>query len=337
MLEYSPSPTSSEDPPQYCQRSIEIEVTYVAQSPYVADKWLRCPNRYSLCHLGCHLPRHVVLDVAKDLNAGTIGGVAGIIAGHPLDTIKVQLQTSRETGSGALPALRRVVGSEGAAGLFRGLLSPILSNAPINAVIFGVQGQTVRVLQSRENGGPLTNSQHFVAGSAAGLVQVVFAAPSEHVKIQLQTGAMGAEHSSIAATRTILRRYGMATLFKGWEVCLLRDVPSFGAYFCCYEATKRALTGGRSENETDWKLMTAGGTAGMLSWALCMPLDVVKSCVQGQSLEGKQMTMTEIASTRMKQEGPRFFFKGFGATMVRAFPVSAVTFLVYEKTMQLTS
>ncbi|KAE8896085.1 hypothetical protein PF010_g11583 [Phytophthora fragariae] len=248
------------------------------------------------------------LDVAKDLNAGTIGGVAGIIAGHPLDTIKVQLQTSRETGSGVLPALRRVVGSEGAAGLFRGLLSPILSNAPINAVIFGVQGQTV-----------------------------VFAAPSEHVKIQLQTGAMGAEHSSIAATRTILRRYGMATLFKGWEVCLLRDVPSFGAYFCCYEATKRALTGGKSENETDWKLMTAGGTAGMLSWALCMPLDVVKSCVQGQSLEGKQMTMTEIASTRMKQEGPRFFFKGFGATMVRAFPVSAVTFLVYEKTMQLTS
>ncbi|EGZ13065.1 hypothetical protein PHYSODRAFT_514638 [Phytophthora sojae] len=278
------------------------------------------------------------LDVAKDLNTGTIGGVAGIIAGHPLDTIKVQLQTSRETGSGVLRTLRRVVRSEGAAGLYRGLLSPILSNAPINAVIFGVQGQMVRALQSRENHSePLTNSQHFVARSAAGLVQVVFAAPSEHVKIQLQTGAMGAEHSSIAAARTILKRYGMATLFKGWEVCLLRDVPSFGAYFCCYEAAKRALTNGNSENETDWKLMTAGGIAGMLSWAMCMPADVVKSCVQGQSLEGKQMTMTEIASSRMKREGPGFFFKGFGATMVRAFPVSAVTFLVYEKIMQLTS
>ncbi|KAG6614983.1 Mitochondrial Carrier (MC) Family [Phytophthora cinnamomi] len=278
------------------------------------------------------------LDVAKDLNAGTIGGVAGIIAGHPLDTIKVQLQTSRGSGSGVLRTLRRVVGSEGAAGLYRGLLSPILSNAPINAVIFGVQGQSVRALQSTQNqSGPLTNSQHFVAGSAAGLVQVVFAAPSEHVKIQLQTGAIGAEHSSIAAARTILRRYGMSTLFRGWEVCLLRDVPSFGVYFCCYEATKRALTNGNSDNETDWKLMTAGGIAGMLSWAVCMPLDVVKSCVQGQSLEGKQMTMTEVARTRMRQEGPWFFFKGFGATMVRAFPVSAVTFLVYEKTMQLTS
>jgi len=49
------------------------------------------------------------------------------------------------------------------------------------------------------------------------------------------------------------------------------------------------------------------------------------------------MTMTEIARTRMQQEGPGFFFKGFSATMLRAFPVSAVTFLVYEKTMQYMS
>ncbi|POM58036.1 Hypothetical protein PHPALM_37375, partial [Phytophthora palmivora] len=276
------------------------------------------------------------LDVAKDLNAGTIGGVAGIIAGHPLDTIKVQLQTSSGAGTGVLRTLRRVISSEGAAGLYRGLLSPILSNAPINAAIFGVQGQVVRALKTREDS-PLTNTQHFIAGSAAGLVQVVFAAPSEHVKIQLQTGAMGTEHSSVKAARTILKRYGVKTLFKGWEICLLRDVPSFGAYFCCYEATKRVLTGGKSENETDLKLMMAGGIAGMVSWAACMPFDVVKSCVQGQCLEGNQMSMTEVARTRMKQEGPRFFFKGFGATMVRAFPVSAVTFLVYEKTIQLTS
>ncbi|KAK1943401.1 Mitochondrial basic amino acids transporter [Phytophthora citrophthora] len=276
------------------------------------------------------------LDVARDLNAGTIGGVAGIIAGHPLDTIKVQLQTSSEAGVGVLRTLRRVTSSEGAAGLYRGVLSPILSNAPINAVIFGVQGQAVRIMQMKEDA-PLSNTQHFTAGCAAGLVQVVFAAPSEHVKIQLQTGAMGKEHSSLKAAKTIFRRYGVKTLFKGWEICLLRDVPSFGAYFCCYEASKRALTGGRSENETDWKLMTAGGIAGMVSWAVCMPLDVVKSCVQGQKLEVKQQSMVEIARSRMKQEGPGFFFKGFGTTMVRAFPVSAVTFLVYEKTMQMTS
>ncbi|CAI5722022.1 unnamed protein product [Peronospora destructor] len=139
------------------------------------------------------------LDIVKDLNAGTVGGIAGIAAGHPLDTVKVQLQISREAGAGVLRTLQRIVGSDGAAGLYRGLLSPIVSNAPINAVVFGVQGQV------------------------------------------------------------------------------------------------------------------------------------------SQSLEGKQMNMTEMVRIRMQQEGPRFFFKGFNATMLRAFPVSAVTFLVYEKTMQFMS
>ncbi|KAF1789112.1 Mitochondrial carrier domain [Phytophthora cactorum] len=258
------------------------------------------------------------LEIAKDLNAGTIGGVAGIIAGHPLDTIKVQLQTSSEASADVLRTLRRVISSDGAAGLYR------------------VQGHAVRMMQTKEDA-PLSNTQHFVAGSLAGLVQVVFAAPSEHVKIQLQTGAMGKEHSSLNAARTMYRRYGMKTLFKGWEACLLRDAPSFGVYFCCYEATKRALTEGKTEHETDWKLMTAGGIAGMVSWAMCMPFDVVKSCVQGQKLEGKQMSMLEIARSRVKQEGPGFFFRGFGTTMVRAFPVSGVTFLVYEKTILLMS
>ena len=120
-------------------------------------------------------------------------------------------------------------------------------------------------------------------------------------------------------------------------MCLLRDVPAFGTYFCSYEATKRALTNGQSDNETDLKLMIAGGIAGMCSWTVSMPQDVVKSCVQSQSLEGRQLSMMEMARTRMQQEGPQFFFKGFNATMLRAFPVSAVTFLVYEKTMQFMS
>ncbi|RLN32584.1 hypothetical protein BBJ28_00018527 [Nothophytophthora sp. Chile5] len=277
------------------------------------------------------------LDVAKDLNAGTIGGVAGIVAGHPLDTVKVQLQTGRDASAGVLRTLRRVVGTDGAAGLYRGLLSPILSNAPINAVVFGVQGQVVRVLERTADAEPLSSVQQFAAGASAGLVQVVFAAPSEHVKIQLQTGAMGAEHSSLACGKHILRRYGLRTLYRGWQVCLLRDVPAFGAYFCGYESTKRALTDGQRENETDLRLMMAGGVAGMLSWVMSMPQDVVKSCVQSQSLEGPQLSMREVARTRMAAEGPGFFFKGFSATMLRAFPVSAVTFLVYEKTMQFMS
>ncbi|KDO17215.1 hypothetical protein SPRG_17366, partial [Saprolegnia parasitica CBS 223.65] len=82
------------------------------------------------------------LEIAKDLNAGTVGGVAGIVAGHPLDTIKVRLQTQCHTSShGISSSIRAIAASEGFRGFYKGMLSPILSNAPINAVVFAVYGQ----------------------------------------------------------------------------------------------------------------------------------------------------------------------------------------------------
>ncbi|XXG43013.1 hypothetical protein AAC387_Pa01g3148 [Persea americana] len=42
-------------------------------------------------------------EVAKDLSAGTIGGVAQLICGHPFDTIKVKLQSQPVPLPGQLP------------------------------------------------------------------------------------------------------------------------------------------------------------------------------------------------------------------------------------------
>lgn len=62
-------------------------------------------------------------DIAKDLTAGTVGGVAQLVVGHPFDTIKVKLQ-SQPTPlpgqlpkySGAIDAVRQTLAAEGAGG-----------------------------------------------------------------------------------------------------------------------------------------------------------------------------------------------------------------------------
>jgi solute carrier family 25 carnitine/acylcarnitine transporter 20/29 len=278
------------------------------------------------------------LDVVKDLNAGTVGGVAGIVAGHPLDTVKVRLQTA-DTSSrrGVIPLMRHIAASEGVTGLYRGLLSPILSNAPINAVVFAVQGLVARGMKEKFDTEHLTASQQFFSGSCAGFVQTLFAAPSEHIKIQMQTAkGVSIPRSSIECGQFLYRQYGLKGLFRGWEMCLARDVPAFGMYFFTYEITKHKMTGGLSENETDLKLLLSGGIAGSTSWFITQPVDVVKSVVQSQGFLN-QKTAWELTKDHYQKEGIHFFTKGFGATMLRAFPVSAVTFLVYEKTMQFMS
>lgn len=277
------------------------------------------------------------LDVAKDLNAGTIGGVAGIIAGHPLDTVKVRLQTSSSKTAGLVRTVRHIVQHEGAAGLYKGLLSPVLSNAPINAVVFGVQGSVARSLKDAYGHEKLPHTLNFITGASAGLVQTVFATPSEHVKIQLQVDQHRAlEQTTIECGRRLYHNHGLKGLFRGWETCILRDVPAFGIYFCTYEAMKAWLTGGDPDNETDARLLLSGGLAGSMSWVFTQPIDVVKSCVQSQGFENQQSAL-QLTKMHYRAEGLRYFTKGFGATMLRAFPVSAVTFLVYEKIMQFMS
>lgn len=127
-------------------------------------------------------------DVAKDLTAGTVGGAAQLVVGHPFDTIKVKLQ-SQPTPlpgqlpkfSGALDAVKQTLAAEGAGGLYKGMGAPLATVAAFNAVLFSVRGQMESLLRS-EPGSPLTVNQQFVCGAGAGVAVSFLACPTELIK-----------------------------------------------------------------------------------------------------------------------------------------------------------
>ena len=64
------------------------------------------------------------------------------MAGYPLDTVKVRIQTSPAgTYGGTFSCLAGIAKQEGVAGLYRGMSSPLLGVAGINAITFGVNAQ----------------------------------------------------------------------------------------------------------------------------------------------------------------------------------------------------
>lgn len=275
----------------------------------------------------------------KDLVAGTIGGVAGIVAGYPLDTIKTRMQTG-SAGQSPMSMVRNVMKTEGIKGFYKGMLSPIVSNAPINAIVFAGYGAASRGIQEFDGtvGEPMTTRQHLMAGGLAGLMQTVFSAPSELVKIVLQVDSKAAKTSSVDCAKHIFRDHGISGLYRGWVMTTMRDVPAFAVYFYSHEEIKHWLTKGDRVNETTGNLLMAGGLAGTLSWLLLHPVDVVKSCTQSQPVRKggpAPLGARQVLQHNVSKEGPRFLLKGITATCLRAFPVSAVTFLVYEKTMQM--
>lgn len=127
-------------------------------------------------------------DIAKDLTAGTVGGIANLVVGHPFDTIKVKLQSQPSPAPGQLPkyagafdAVKQTVAAEGPRGLYKGMGAPLATVAAFNALLFTVRGQMEALLRS-EPGAPLTVKQQVVAGAGAGLAVSFLACPTELIK-----------------------------------------------------------------------------------------------------------------------------------------------------------
>ena len=57
-----------------------------------------------------------------DVMGGIVGGCAGIVIGHPLDTIKLRMQAGQF--SSPTSALSQTLRNEGVRGLYKGMLSP---------------------------------------------------------------------------------------------------------------------------------------------------------------------------------------------------------------------
>ncbi|KAM6970773.1 solute carrier family 25 member 45 [Aplochiton taeniatus] len=277
--------------------------------------------------------------------AGCISGATGLAVGHPVDTVKVRLQTQPKY-KGIFDCVARTYAHEGVHGFFKGMAFPVLTTGITNSVVFGSYSNALDYLtQSQRNdrsqGNPASTGAVFTAGCFSGLVQVFVSAPIDLVKVRLQsqdTGMAGAGRQRYRGpfhcVAVILREEGPKGLFRGGLALALRDVPCYGLYFLPYEVTRRALTESGKQPGT-FAVLMAGGLAGVVTWAFATPMDVVKARLQMSGAGGREYQgVLHCMTVSLREEGVRVFFKGLLLNSLRAFPVNAVTFLSYESLMR---
>ncbi|XP_019161945.1 PREDICTED: mitochondrial carnitine/acylcarnitine carrier-like protein [Ipomoea nil] len=291
-------------------------------------------------------------DVAKDLTAGTVGGAAQLICGHPFDTIKVKLQSQpaplpgqAPKYSGAMDAVRQTVAAEGPRGLYKGMGAPLATVAAFNAVLFTVRGQMETLVRS-EPGVPLTVSQQIICGAGAGTAVSFLACPTELIKcrLQAQSALAVAGGAAVAAVkysgpmdvaRQVLRSEGGTRgLFKGLVPTMAREIPGNAAMFGVYEAIKQYLAGGQDTSGLGrGSLIIAGGLAGASFWISVYPTDVIKSVIQVDDYKKPKFSGSIDAFKKiLASEGVKGLYKGFGPAMARSVPANAACFLAYEVT-----
>ncbi|RUS70926.1 hypothetical protein EGW08_021316 [Elysia chlorotica] len=287
--------------------------------------------------------------------AGALGGIAGVFVGHPFDTTKIQLQIRTAGDHKVMNSMHawNMVKSEGLRkGVFRGMMFPLVSYGFVNSVFFGVYGSIIKVLEPDHTITP-THLQVFTAGCVAGTVQLALSCPVEVVKCTMQSQIplrMVPKSVCLAEKKTfmnsakyyrgpmhcskdILAKEGIKGFYKGLMTMFMRDVPSYGLYLLVYEGLFLHLTNhSLSDDRGVGAAVLAGGVAGCLSWLVVMPLDVIKSRLQVDHA-GRFRGFWDCAVTSVRNGGYSVLFRGTVITMARAFPVNAMTFLVYSQVL----
>ncbi|KAG7508476.1 mitochondrial basic amino acids transporter-like [Solea senegalensis] len=267
-----------------------------------------------------------------DFVAGCIGGAAGVLVGHPFDTVKVRLQIQsidKPLYRGTFHCFQSIIRQESAFGLYKGIGSPMMGLTFINAIVFGVQGNTMRLL------GHDTPMNQFLAGAAAGALQSVLCCPMELAKTRMQMQGTGEKKSSRRLYKNsldclvrIYKREGLVGVNRGMVTTLIRETPGFGVYFLAYDVLTRNIGCEPNDRYMIPKLLFAGGMAGIASWLSTYPVDVIKSRLQADGVGGvnQYSSIADCVRQSVRKEGYMVFTRGLTSTLLRAFPVNAATF-----------
>eukprot|EP01080_Neovahlkampfia_damariscottae_P007020 gene7020-11185_t len=275
----------------------------------------------------------------KNLTAGTAGGMSLTLVGHPLDTIKVRLQTMPKPGPGELPlytsstdCAKKTIAKEGPLGLYKGVTSPMLGSAALYAVQFASYGWGKKIF------GDSSPFQLFNAGCFSGVLSTVVMTPMELIKVQLQTQKEGVKkyNGAFDCGKKIFQERGIQGIYKGTVSTLARDVPGSGIYFAAYEIVKRAFIpkDGTAADLNSFHTLFAGGMAGLTGWIYMLPADTVKSRIQSAEA-GKYSGMMDCVRQLIKTEGYGAFYRGIGPVFLRSFPANAACFFGFETAMKL--
>ncbi len=258
--------------------------------------------------------------VAASISAGFVSGACATSLGHPLDTLKVHQQIRKLGEDYKMPALRQ---------LYRGLLPPMLTAGGLQAVYFtmyeNIKNQITRY-------SPFPGNHYldiFLSGSIAGLGISVLTNPVSLVKIQLQTSST---LSTIQCYKHIYKLKGLRGFYIGMTPMLTMECIGRGAYFQAYEFLKRHLNEG--EDDATYTLssrMASASLAGLYSWFLIYPLDVVKSRIQCYSQSFHEpKSMRQVFREIYAEAGIRGLYRGLTFTLMRSAPVASISLPLYE-------
>ena len=300
--------------------------------------------------------------------AGIFSGIAKLSVGHPFDTIKVRLQTTKSSQfRGPVDCLYQTLRNEGVRGLYKGATPPLIGWMFMDSVMLGSLTFYRRALNEnlfnrrafQDFGLGSTAGEriepklpivgHGVAGILAGWTVSFVAAPVEHIKARLQIQysvdkSRRLYTGPVDCVRRIHRHHGIPGLFHGLSSTILFR-SFFFVWWSSYSLISSALSTYNPSMSAPALNFWAGGLSAQLFWISSYPSDVVKQRVMTDPLggglgdgqrrfRGFMGGWGQAAKAVYREGGARGFWRGFGPCFLRAFPANGAALVAFEAAMR---
>ncbi|KAJ1832244.1 Mitochondrial dicarboxylate transporter [Coemansia sp. RSA 2706] len=256
---------------------------------------------------------------------------------HPIDLIKVHLQTSTRR-TRALRTMRAIVHETGVLGLYSGLSAALLRQGTYTMTRFAVYDLAKAKLASE--GRPPTGAQLAAATLLSGVAGGVVGNPAEILNVRMQNDQALPAHrrrnyrNAAHGLVVMLRSEGVRALAIGLAPSLVRATLATASQFVSYDLLKaRLLRAGYPDSVSVH--FAASFAAGLVATTVCSPADVIKSRVMAslrRSGSARRVPgMWQTARDIWRAEGLHAFFKGWVPAYMRLCPQLVITFVIYEK------
>ncbi|KAI1707411.1 mitochondrial carrier protein domain-containing protein [Ditylenchus destructor] len=244
------------------------------------------------------------------------GGFAGACAAgctHPLDLLKVHLQT-QQTGKLGLPQMAvRIWSTDGFFGFYNGLSASLMRQLTYSTTRFGVY-ETVKKQFPQDQ--PLPFYQKVFLAGFSGACGGVVGSPADLINVRMQNDIKlpAAERRNykhaIDGVLRICREEGITKLFNGCTMATVRGTLMTIGQLAFYDQIKQTLITMELAQDNIYTHLFSSFLAASGATVLTQPMDVLK--------------------TRMMNAKPGQF-KGFFPAWVRLAPHTILMFVFFEQ------
>uniref|UniRef100_A0A8C5AP08 Solute carrier family 25 member 10b n=1 Tax=Gadus morhua TaxID=8049 RepID=A0A8C5AP08_GADMO len=265
----------------------------------------------------------------KRMSRWYFGGIASCGAAcctHPLDLIKVHLQTQQEVKLRMVGMATHVVKSEGFLALYSGLSASLCRQMSYSLTRFAIY-ETVRDVIGSTSQGPMPFYQKVLLGAFGGRERT-YLSPSYCRHYFLLSFAFGSYKHAIDGLVRVFQEEGLRKLFSGATMASSRGALVTVGQLACYDQAKQLVLGTGVMGDNVLTHFLSSFIAGGCATFLCQPLDVMKTRLMSSKGEYTGVTHCLRETARL---GPMAFYKGLVPAGIRLIPHTVLTFMFLEQ------